>query len=351
MQFGIFDQNDRGALDLAAHYEARLRLLEFYDLAGFHRYHLSEHHATPLSATPATGAWLGAVAQRTRRIRFGPLVYILPLRHPLQVAEEVCLLDQMSGGRFELGVGRGISPHELGYHGIDAAEAPAMYREALDLLLRALTQEEVSFAGRWWRCRDVPVVLRPTQRPHPPLWYACATPEAAVWPAQCDVNIVCNAPAPRVAEIVARYRAERSGRGTEPCLGLSRAIVLAEDAAEAQAVAHRAWQVHADSFLKLWRRHGTGPQFARMTGDFADAEAAGMALAGTPVQVRDALLRQARETGVNYLVSRFAFGDLSETEMLRSARLFAEQVMPALAEQHGEATRGNAYAAPGGGRR
>jgi alkanesulfonate monooxygenase SsuD/methylene tetrahydromethanopterin reductase-like flavin-dependent oxidoreductase (luciferase family) len=337
VQFGIFDQNDRGALDLPAHYEARLQLAAYYDRAGFDRYHVSEHHATPLSATPATGAWLGAIAQRTTRLRFGPLVYILPIRHPLQVAEEVCLLDQMSGGRFDLGVGRGISPFELGYHGVDAEEGPAMYREALDLLLRALTHDEVTFDGRWWRCHDVPMVLRPLQKPHPPLWYACAAPEAAVGPARSGANICCNAPVPRVAEIVARYRAEWTGMGAMPCLGLSRAIIIADDAEEAQAIARRSWRVHAQSFLKLWRRHGAAPVNVRMTEDFADAEAAGLAFAGTPAMVRDALLRQARETGVNYLVSRFAYGDLTHAETLRSATLFAEEVMPALAAQHREA--------------
>lgn len=335
MQFGIFDQNDRGPLDLPAHYAARLDLIEAYDRLGFDRYHCSEHHATPLSATPATGAWLGAVAQRTRRLRFGPLVYILPLRHPLQVAEEVCLLDQMSGGRFELGVGRGISPYELGYHGVDAAESPAMYREALALLLAALTEEEVSFAGRFWQCDKVPTVLRPAQLPHPPLWYACGTPEAAVWPARNGVNIVCNAPAPRVAEILGRYRAEAAG--PLPCLGLSRAIVIAETREAAQAAARRGWKRHAESFLKLWRRHGTGPLLARMTEDFADTEAAGMGFAGTAAEVRDALLAQAAETGANYLVSRFAFGDLTTAESLRSATIFAQEVMPALAKRHRQA--------------
>jgi len=334
VQFGIFDQNDRGPLPLQAHLEARLRLVALYDALGFDRYHVSEHHATPLSATPATGAWLGAVAQRTQRLRIGPLVCILPLRHPLQIAEEVALLDQMSGGRFELGVGRGISPYELGYHGVDAAESPAMYREALDLLLMAMTQDSVTFEGRWWRCDDVPVVLRPKQQPHPPLWYACATPEAAVWPARNAVNVVCNAPAPRVAEIVARYRAEweAAGRpgGTLPRLGLSRAIVVAGTADEAMAAARRGWRRYEDSFHRLWRRHGVAPVNARVGPDFAETQAAGMGFAGTPAEVRDALLAQVEQTGVNYVVSRFAFGDLTEAESARSAELFAREVMPAL---------------------
>jgi alkanesulfonate monooxygenase SsuD/methylene tetrahydromethanopterin reductase-like flavin-dependent oxidoreductase (luciferase family) len=337
VQFGIFDQNDRGLLPPQDHLEARLRLVARYDALGFDRYHVSEHHATPLSCTPATGAWLGAVASRTRRIRFGPLVCILPLRHPLQVAEEVALLDQISGGRFDLGVGRGISPFELGYHGVNAAASPAMYREALDLLLMAMTQDSVTFEGRWWRCEDVPIVLRPKQQPHPPLWYACATPEAAVWPARNAVNIVCNAPAARVAEIVARYRAEwaAAGRpgGALPRLGLSRAVVIAETTAEAMAAAQRGWRRYEDSFHKLWRKHGSGPVNARVGPDFAETQAAGMGFAGTPAEVRDALLKQVEATGVNYLVSRFAFGDLTEAESRRSAELFAREVMPALRER------------------
>lgn len=336
VQFGIFDQNDipatePGSADLAAHLETRLRLAAFYDAAGFDRYHVSEHHATPLSATPATGAWLGAVAQRTRRIRLGPLVYILPMRHPLQLAEEICLLDQMSGGRFELGIGRGVSPFELGYHGVDAAASPAMLQEGLALLLKALTEEEVSFAGRFWQCREVPVVLRPRQRPHPPLWMPSATVEHAARAAAAGAATVCNAPVGRVAEIVARYRAEWRRPDPMPCLGLSRALVLAESAAEARAVARRAWRVHATNFLRLWRRHGAQPATAQMTEDFDAAEAAGLAFAGTPAMIRDALRAQVAATGVNYLVSRFAFGDQDEAEMLRSASLFAREVMPALA--------------------
>jgi len=330
MQFGIFDQNDIGAADLTAHYESRLQLAAFYDQAGFDRYHVSEHHATPLSTTPATGAWLSAIAQRTQRLRFGPLVYLLPLRHPLQLAEEVSLLDQISGGRFDLGVGRGVSPFELAYHGVDAAESPAMFREALALLLLALTQDTVSFEGRWWQCRDVPIVLRPKQLPHPPIWLPCATTEHAARAAQAGYHVVCNAPTARVAEILAQYRADYRRPGPLPCLGLSRAIVIADTVEEARAVAKRAWTVHAQSFLKLWRRHGAAPLNVRMTEDFADAEAAGGAFAGTPAMVRDALRAQVAETGANYVVSRFAFGDLSHAEMLRSAALFAREVMPAL---------------------
>ena len=130
MQFGVFDQNDLGTLPLADQYENRLRLIEFYDRSGFRTYHMSEHHSTPLSMTPSPSVFLAAVAQRTQRIRLGPLVYVLPMHHPLRLAEEICMLDHLSRGRFEWGVGRGASPHELEDFGVEFGKgASALCRD------------------------------------------------------------------------------------------------------------------------------------------------------------------------------------------------------------------------------
>src|ERR1700694_5259896 len=98
MQFGIFDQNDRGPYPLGEQYENRLKLIEFYDQAGFRSYHMSEHHSTPLNLTPSPSVFLAAVAQRTRRLRLGALVYILPAHHPLLLAEENCIVGPLGGG-------------------------------------------------------------------------------------------------------------------------------------------------------------------------------------------------------------------------------------------------------------
>src|SRR3979409_1574438 len=105
MEFGIFDHLDRYDVPLRDYYEARLALVELYDSAGFYAYHLAEHHATPLGMAPAPSVFLSAVAQRTRRLRFGPLVYALPLYHPLRIIEEICMLDQMSGGGARVSLG------------------------------------------------------------------------------------------------------------------------------------------------------------------------------------------------------------------------------------------------------
>ena len=109
MKFGVFDHVDRGATSLAELYESRLKLAEIYDRSGFYAYHIAEHHSTPLGFAPSPGIFLSAVAQRTKRLRFGPMVYLLPFYHPIRLIEEICMLDQLSDGRLELGIGRGVS--------------------------------------------------------------------------------------------------------------------------------------------------------------------------------------------------------------------------------------------------
>src|SRR4029077_2822008 len=99
MKFGVFDHMDRGGSDLGRQFDERLRLIEAYERAGFHAYHLAEHHATPLGLAPSPSVFLSAAAQRTKRIRLGSMVYILPMHHPLRLAEEICMLDQLSEGR------------------------------------------------------------------------------------------------------------------------------------------------------------------------------------------------------------------------------------------------------------
>src|ERR1700739_40710 len=161
MRFGIFDHLDDGGVPLGQLFAERLRLSELDDRAGFYGYHLAEHHATPLGYAPSPAVFLSAVAQRTRQLRFGPMVYLLPLYHPLKLLEEICMLDQISGGRFLLGVGRGISPIELRFYGIDPDKAPDMYAESLEILLRGMRNETLTFEGKFYQFRDVPMEMTP----------------------------------------------------------------------------------------------------------------------------------------------------------------------------------------------
>ena len=337
MKFGIFDHMDRGTVALGEQYENRLKLVEAYERSGIHCYHLAEHHSTPLGMAPSPSVFLSAVAQRTKRLRFGPLVYTLPMYHPLRAAEEICMLDQLSGGRLEVGVGRGISMHELTYYGVDPGEAQARYVEELAIILAALTGRTLTFEGKYYVFRDVPMELTPVQQPHPPLWYGVSSPDGVPWAAQNAVNVVCNVPAARAQAIVARYRAEWAAAGKDaaamPLVGFNRHIVIADSDAEALSIARRAYAQWHASFFCLFNKHGTRPPFALYPDTFDELERMGLGMAGTAEKVRDLLVQQVSEAGSNYLVARLAFGDLTLPESMRSLEHYARTVMPALMER------------------
>src|SRR5467141_5340761 len=136
MEFGVFDHLDLGDRPHERFYRERLEIVEAYERAGFYSYHVAEHHLTPLGMAPSPSVFLAAVAERTRRLRFGPLVWPMPLHHPLRLIEEICMLDQLSGGRLELGFGRGAAPIELEYYGTDPQEAQEIYAEAVELVIK-----------------------------------------------------------------------------------------------------------------------------------------------------------------------------------------------------------------------
>lgn len=335
MKFGIFDQNDRSGIPLADQYEQRLQLAELYDSSGFHAYHISEHHATPLSTTPAQSVFLAAMTQRTTRLRFCPLVYLLPIHHPMRLGEEICMLDHLSRGRFEFGIGRGASPHELEALGVDPALAPQMYAEAFEILKLYFSSETLNHEGCFWQIRDVPVEMKPLQQPHPPIWYALASPDSTVWPAQHGVNIVCGGPVARIRAVTDRYRAERAAAGLagpEPLMGVNRYILVADTDAEALAIGRSAWPRFHGNFFKLWNKHGTQPVNAKLPPSFDALIESGHAVAGSAATVREALLRQVGEGGLNYLIGSFIFGDMPHEVARHSIGLYAREVMPALRE-------------------
>ena len=334
MEFGIFDHLDRNAaLPLEDFYEQRLRIVAAYDAAGFSCYHVAEHHATPLGMAPSPGIFLAAVAQRTRRLRFGPLVYILPLYHPLRLAEEIVMLDRLSNGRYEVGIGRGISPLESMLYGRDPADSQAVYDEVLAVMRLAFAGDSVSFSGQHFRFENVPVEMHPLQRPHPPFWYGIASAESAARCVAHDLNAVTMMNTPTAREVARHYLEAAAQSGKDGLkIGLVRQIVVAASDAEALAIAHRAHPVWHESFHHLYHAYGRSPVQGERP-DFDGMRKLGIAVAGAPETVTEVLADQLAETGANYLVGQFVFGDITLDEGLASIALFAEEVMPALRGQ------------------
>ena len=334
MRFGVFDHMDRSGSDLGQQYRDRLTLIEAYDRAGFYGYHVAEHHGTPLGLSPSPSVFLSAVAQRTERLRFGPMVYVLSTYHPLRILEEICMLDQLSGGRLEVGIGRGISPIELGFYGItDESEARQRYEETLSLLLECGSGGPITHSGEYFSVDGFPMELELVQKPFPPLWYGVARPATADWAAERGINCVGNGPAGVVRKITDQYRTawRRLGRDPAdvPLLGMSRHIVVADSDTEVYEEARVAYDQWFANLNLLWSQRGV-PIPLSFPSDFDDAVRAGFCVVGSASTVRDRLLAQVEEAGINYLLGRLAFGNLALERSLRSVELLEEEVLPAL---------------------
>ncbi len=349
MQFAVFDHMDRSGSDLGLQYEERLRLVELYEWAGFHAYHVAEHHGTPLGSAPSPGLFLAAVAQRTSKLRFGPLAYPLGLYHPLRLIEEICMLDTMSGGRLELGVGRGASPYEAGFFGIDPASSQERFEEGLEIVLKGLSAPRLDHAGKFFTFKDVPMVMQPVQKPHPPLWHVTRSLESADRLAALGCNVALAMPTPDAAAYSARYRTAWQGLGRDPgdmpFVGNTRNVVILDSDREAESAARRAFQVWYQSMVHLWRANGVEMPRQVSTPDFDEAAEQGYIVAGSPSTVRDKLIRERDASQLNYFICRFACGDLSFEESARSVRLFAREVMPAF-EREADRPRERAITGP-----
>ncbi|MDF2114897.1 LLM class flavin-dependent oxidoreductase [Roseiarcaceae bacterium H3SJ34-1] len=337
MEFGIFDHVDSSGLPLGQFYEQRLRLTEAYDRLGFYGYHVAEHHFTPLGLAASPSVYLASVIQRTSRLKIGSLVYTLPLYHPLRLAEEICMLDQLSGGRLQVGVGRGISPIESAYYGEnpDMNVSRAVYKESLDIILAALTGKCVTYKGEHRSFTDVPMELETAQRPHPPLWMGVQSLENAEFAARYKMNMACILDPAEMKSRVRHYRETWKKLHGESGLAEARAglnffIVVADTDAEAMAIADKSYKTWFASFNYLYRLHGRSPMLGERADNFPDLQKLGRGIAGSPKTVADFLVRRAQTAEINYLIGQYAFGDMTFEQASHSVSLFASEVMPAL---------------------
>ncbi|MEX2454812.1 MAG: LLM class flavin-dependent oxidoreductase [Rhodospirillaceae bacterium] len=344
MKFGVFDHVDKSGRPLAEQFANRIAYVQAADRLGFYCYHVAEHHATPLNMVPVPGVFLGAVAQATQNIRLGPLTYLLPLYSPLRLIEEIGMFDHLSNGRMELGVGRGVSPFELNYHNVDPETGREVYAEALEVLIEGMTHESLTYEGRHFNYRNVPMELRPLQEPHPPIWYPSSNPAGSTYAGQQGFHY-CTLGGMEVAKAsIDAYREAYAKRGAAhgpkrpfpggTAIGISRQVTVAETDAEAVRIAGPAYKTWHASLTKLWRENQVeGPAFARNAVDTVEkAMAGGAHIAGSPETVRQQLAAQIEALGVNYMVIAFNIGSMAHEDALRSITLFGEEVMPALAD-------------------
>jgi len=334
MQFGVFDHMDASGEPLAELFENRIKLAEAYDRLGLYALHVAEHHSTPLGMSPSPSVFL-ALARSARNVSASPPCLYAAAPPSLAPRRGDLHPRPAERRRLELGVGRGVSPLEIASFGVDPAKSQAMYLEAFQVVIQALGSRSVTFKGEYYTFDDVPFIFEPVQKPHPPLWYGVFNAESTEWAAKTGVNVVTNLPAAAVRMITDRYRAEWAKLGRDPkripFMGMNRHIVVAETDREAMEIGRRAYRRWFRQFLEpvaqaqgpLAEKHRLLRGLGRNRGERAgDRRIAADGARGDRAP--------GAESGVNYVLARFAFGDLSLEESLHSAELFARAVMPEL---------------------
>src|SRR5256885_907385 len=180
---------------------------------GFGECWLAEHHFTDYSILPSPNLIIATALARTTRMRFGNYVNVMPFHHPLRLAAEAAMLDNLARGRFDFGIGKGVRPGEFAKLGLQFDDATAMTDEAIEIVLKAWTEEACTHEGRFWRFPELSLRPRPFQRPHPPLHMVASRPPSAArvgargWPVAMHFT-----PTDVVARCVEEYRAAGAAR-------------------------------------------------------------------------------------------------------------------------------------------
>jgi alkanesulfonate monooxygenase SsuD/methylene tetrahydromethanopterin reductase-like flavin-dependent oxidoreductase (luciferase family) len=345
LQFGLFDWVD-AAPDVPPGevYDARLRLLAEADRGGFATYHLAEHHGTPLGLSPSPAVFAAAAARVTERIRLAPTTFIVPLYDPLRLVQEIAMLDQLSHGRLDIGVGKGSSPYEAAMYGLTPAQAAELFEQRMPAILEALETGVFRRPGPDGAGDPVALHVPVWQRPHPPLWYPTSNPASIPRLGEQGYNVLfgfgfVSPPLDAVREqskiFFERFRdsAERGGAryalpGAAPRFGLMRHVFVAPTDREAHEVARPAFADHHESFTHLWRLHGNERHSGPLDVDRLVAE--GRLYIGSPETVAAQVTEAVTAGEVNYVAGSFAWGSLATDASLRSLRLFRDEVIPAV---------------------
>ncbi|HXZ21197.1 MAG TPA: LLM class flavin-dependent oxidoreductase [Pseudolabrys sp.] len=334
MRFGLFCSPKADAPGFGP--ETGRGFFEFLDFnieaeaLGIHSSFSVEHHFSGWNQVSSTLMLLAALAMRTTTLRLGTAVIVLPWHNPLLLAEEAATLDLLSGGRLDLGVGKGYRYSEFKGFQIAPEEAEARFEEALEFMIRAwTTRKRFSHRGRFWHFKDIVVEPPPAQAPHPPLWVAAGNPNSIRRAATRGFNLILDQYASPgiLAERIAAYKAEREASGfhfNPMQVAVARQLYVAKDRADKEAAL-----VRQAEYTKRTINVSRDPEAKTGSHVLAYADRPGAteenALFGTPDEILS-MIEALREAGVAYVLLTIAGG-------VDQLRRFAREIMPAFAHE------------------
>jgi len=323
MKFGIlqfFSWPDR-RVALPTVYERALQRIEIMDRGGYDAVWLTEHHFNDYSVCPSIPVMGAFAAARTKRLHIATGVTLAAFYHPLRLAEEIALLDILSGGRVYWGAGRGFDPREFRTFGMTPEESYPRFRESVDVVMSAWRNQRLTYHGKYFSCEDIELLPKPLQQPHPPMWVAAYSPSAIEWAAEQGYSIMLDphSPASELGERMKTYRAllaQHGHRVEGRVIPTVRLVAIAPTDSEAVDMAREGARWMLRTYVNPRGERGDSDV---MVQRYIDS----MVIHGTAERVVDQIARLHEEIDLNYMI----VAPLSHQTFLS----FTDQVLPKLA--------------------
>jgi alkanesulfonate monooxygenase SsuD/methylene tetrahydromethanopterin reductase-like flavin-dependent oxidoreductase (luciferase family) len=332
MKFGIFifgDNHPELGRSNQRYYQEVLTIADWAEELCFQSFWLGEHHLYWYGTCVSPPMLIAALGQRTKKIRLGPAVSVLPLHHPLLVAEEYALADNLCGGRLNFAIGSGFSPVEYKTFGMSMEEARDRYWESFDVIVKAWTQEEFSHEGKYYQIENGSLYMKPLQKPMPPTWIAASSDETLIRAGKLGLPIM-GIPFVRSTSLLeVKQKNElfmdsyvRAGHKDTPDIMVALHVYLHSDEADAVKSARPCFERVLD-YLKKYRRPG-----ARVP-DFDTIKKGRLALFTTPDEAC-AIFREYEKIGVSHIMCMANFGGVPMPDVRRTLELMAKEILPNL---------------------
>jgi alkanesulfonate monooxygenase SsuD/methylene tetrahydromethanopterin reductase-like flavin-dependent oxidoreductase (luciferase family) len=340
MKFGIFlllqSPDMRPSQETYAH---AIEQAVLADQLGFDYVVAAEHHFSSYGFLPNPLLLIPTLAERTKQIRFSTAVVVLPLRNPIQVAEDIAMLDILTGGRVEVGFGTGYQQYEFERFGVNLAENRAMFEEALELIGKLLSAEDVRHEGRYWRLPETTILPRPITKPHPQFWRATSSVDTMAWSLARGIKVITGGTASSMERVISNWylfqdAVEAAGVSWPQEFIINRGVYVSDSEADAKAMLpHAVWHTRTARGLSTNSLPvRAGRAMTELTARVAEQDDPDFLYRdwffGTPEIVAEKIRRMTQYVGVTYLNCTFNLGQIPHEKVMRSMELFAAKVMP-----------------------
>jgi len=330
MKFGIFvfgDNHPELGRSNQRYYEEVLTMAEWAEELGFDSFWLGEHHFYWYGSLPSPPMLIAALGQRTKKIRLGPAISVLPFHHPLIVAEEYAFADNLCGGRLNFAIGSGFSPIEYKMFGMSLEDARERYWETFDVIIKSWTQKEFSHKGKFYQIENGSLHLKPLQKPMPPTWVAASSDETLTKSGELGLSIM-GIPFARSSSIlevkekndVFKESYFRAGHKEAPDIIVALHVYLRENEESATTSAHICYQ-RVLEYLGKSRRPGA------KVPDFDTVKKEKLVVFSSPERAAE-IFREYENIGVTHVISMVNFGGVPMPDVRRTLELMSKEIFP-----------------------